>query len=393
MARGESDDARVIVAFWSAVDLLRPLILAYVVYQYVNRLPQVEHPERGWVVLAVLGVWTALSFLRRHRGVVWFSLELAIGVAGVLASLLVDSRAVIEAGAPTMPGMWVAATVLSWAVLAGPLGGIGAAVLIAIADLVVIGVPTDTTIHNIVILLLLGALVGYCADLAREGQRALKDAAEVRAASAERERLARSVHDGVLQALSFVHRRGLEIGGEAADLGRLAAEQERALRELIRAPVVAAASESGSGSVTSAHAPEPGLVDLATLLAARAGERVIVVDTGEPVALEESRAKSIDAAVAAALDNVARHAGPSARAWVLLELDGDEVAVTVRDDGTGYAPGRLDDAAQEGRLGVSASILGRIRDLGGDADIASSSRGTLVQIRVPVSAPTRKVDS
>ena len=39
------------------------------------------------------------------------------------------------------------------------------------------------------------------------------------------------------------------------------------------------------------------------------------------------------------------HAGDDARAWVLLEDLGDEVAVSVRDEGPGIAEGRLDDAA------------------------------------------------
>ena len=39
----------------------------------------------------------------------------------------------------------------------------------------------------------------------------------------------------MLQVLALVQRRGPELGGEAAELGRLAGEQERALRELIRA--------------------------------------------------------------------------------------------------------------------------------------------------------------
>ncbi len=50
----------------------------------------------------------------------------------------------------------------------------------------------------------------------------------------ERARLARAVHDGVLQVLALVQRRGAELGGDAAELGRLAGEQEAALRSLIR---------------------------------------------------------------------------------------------------------------------------------------------------------------
>ena len=58
--------------------------------------------------------------------------------------------------------------------------------------------------------------------MAAERDRAERAAA----AAAERARLARVVHDGVLQVLALVQRRGAELGGDAAELGRLAGEQE-----------------------------------------------------------------------------------------------------------------------------------------------------------------------
>ena len=91
-----------------------------------------------------------------------------------------------------------------------------------------------------------------------------------------------------------------------------------------------------------------------------------------PVVLTAARARELAAAVGAALANVAAHAGDAARAWVLVEDDGDEVVVSVRDDGAGMTPGRLDEAAAEGRLGVAASILGRVRELGGTAAVESA---------------------
>lgn len=377
VVQSDSDDGRVIVAFWSAIDLLRPLVWVYVAYQYSARLDEVAHPERGWAILALLGVWTAVGLARKPRTRLWFAAELAIGVGAILGSEWVDSRVVIEGGAPTVPGMWPAATVLAWAVLAGPLGGLIAAAIVAAADLVLIRTPSDFTFHNIVILLMVGALVGYCAVLARDGQRAAREAAELHARVQERERLARTVHDGVLQALSLVHRRGLEVGGETAELGRLAAEQERRLRELIRVPMPAlemAASENG----------DDGDADLAALLTARAGESVTVVDPGRPVLMGSSRAAEIDAAVGAALDNVARHAGPGARAWVLLEELEDQVIVTVRDNGCGTTDERLRSAEAEGRLGVSSCIVGRMADIGGSARIETSPRGTLVELTAPL---------
>jgi signal transduction histidine kinase len=88
------------------------------------------------------------------------------------------------------------------------------------------------------------------------------------------------------------------------------------------------------------------------------------------------------AAVSSARDYVRVHAGPDTRGWVLLEDEGDCVTVTIRDNGPGFATGRLAQAAQEGRLGVAQSIVGRIRDIGGSASVTSHD-GTEVELRVP----------
>ena len=58
---------------------------------------------------------------------------------------------------------------------------------------------------------------------------------------------------------------------------------------------------------------------------------------GTPVPLERRVADELDAAVGNALDNVRSHAGPGARAFVLLEDLGDSVTVSIRDDGVGIA--------------------------------------------------------
>jgi signal transduction histidine kinase len=60
--------------------------------------------------------------------------------------------------------------------------------------------------------------------------------------------------------------------------------------------------------------------------------------------------------------------------------------VTIRDDGPGIPDGRLAAAAAAGRLGVSHSICGRLRELGGSAAIRSSAEGTEVELRLPRSA-------
>jgi signal transduction histidine kinase len=105
---------------------------------------------------------------------------------------------------------------------------------------------------------------------------------------------------------------------------------------------------------------------------------------GEPVEVAAARGQEIVAAVRACLDNVDRHVGPDARAWVLLEDLGGQVVVTVRDEGAGIEPGRLDEAAGQGRLGVAQSIRGRVADLGGTATlITAPGQGTEWELTVP----------
>ncbi len=99
--------------------------------------------------------------------------------------------------------------------------------------------------------------------------------------------------------------------------------------------------------------------------------------------LSEAAAQAVSAAAAEALGNVARHAGPQAHAWVLVEDDGLAVTVTVRDDGAGFALERLAEATRAGRLGVAQTIVGRLREAGGEASVTSApGQGTEVELRV-----------
>jgi signal transduction histidine kinase len=182
--------------------------------------------------------------------------------------------------------------------------------------------------------------------------------------------------------LALVQRRGAEIGGPAAELGRLAGEQEASLRALVRSsPDLLDRDATTAGTVT----------DLRALLTPMSSARVTVAAPATPVLMPADEAQEMAAAVNAALDNVAQHAGRDARAWVLLEQERaqgrDVVLVTARDDGPGLTPQRLAEAAAEGRLGVAQCMQGRLRDLGGQATVTSApGEGTEVEFRLPLLA-------
>jgi signal transduction histidine kinase len=215
-----------------------------------------------------------------------------------------------------------------------------------------------------------GALYGADVLVTRRAERRAAEEIRRQAAVAERERLARPIHDGALQVLALVARHGPELGPDGARLAELAKVHGDALRRLIAGADAAAA--------------ETGEIDLRVLLAPYESARVQLALPAEPVLLPARRARELAAAVIAALDNVRRHAGETARAWVLVDDGPREVCVSIRDDGVGIAAGRLPEAAAQGRLGVAQSIVGRVRNLGGSAEIGSDAgAGTEVELRVP----------
>ncbi len=190
------------------------------------------------------------------------------------------------------------------------------------------------------------------------------------AATAERERLARSIHDSVLQVLARVRRRGSELGGEAAELARLAGEQEIALRALV--------------STEPCGSSDDDTADLRAALQILSTSRVQVAAPAGEVPLPGHAVRELVAAVREALSNVDKHAGPEAKAWVLLEDLAEEIVLTVRDEGPGIPAGRLERAEREGHMGVAKSIRGRVADLGGTCTLHTEpGEGTEWELRVP----------
>jgi len=377
-----ADEHAVVRGLWRVIDVFRWLALAYAAWAAWERHDRIAHPAAAVAVLAVLAAWTLLVALRPMRTVRAYALELTIGCAAILATRLVDDPAVITAGAKTIPSIWPTAAVVGFAVLRGWRGGLVAAAVVAAFSFAEVVEPTPNTVTNSIFGLLLGGCLGYCVDLARSSHAALAEAMRLDAARAERDRLARTVHDGVLQTLAFINRRASELGGEAARLGAMAGEQERILRTLVSQTDLAEVGRAVSGET-----------DLRALLRHVEGHGVQLVSPADPVLLPRRAADELVAAVEAALDNVRQHAGSDARAWVLLDDTLEEVAVTVRDSGRGVAPGRLEEAVGQGRLGVSSSILGRLADLGGTAAVTPGpAGGTTVEMHLPKHPRARQAD-
>jgi len=353
---------------------LRIVVLVNVVALNWYRRDNFVHPVAGLTVVLALVAWSVLVLWaygdRRRRVPLLLIADLGVAVAGILVSPGIKGEGLNA----TIPGFWVMVVVLAWGVHWRWLGGLVAAAVVSLADLS-IRVPgiTQTNYANVFLLMIGGPIVGYlCGTL--QQMAAQRDEAERAAARAEeRARLARAVHDGVLQVLALVQRRGAEIGGDAAELGRLAGEQETALRALIR-------EQDAVGDSTDVDTDLSVELDR---LSTRRPPQVSVATPGRAVLLPTAVARELLDAVGACLDNVVRHVGEDAHAWVLLEDLGHSVVVTVRDEGPGIPAGRLEEAEAAGRLGIKESICGRIRDLGGTAELSTGSYGTEWEFTVP----------
>jgi len=358
-----------------ALAVLRVVVATYAVVLNTVRWREFEHPVAGWTVVAVIVVWTgfaswAYDALSR-RGLPLLVADLAVAVAALLSTPYVQSEVMEQRNASSMPSFWVMTAVLAWAVLRGWRAGLAVAALVAVIDVSVRTDPTGTTAGNIFLLLLAAGIVGWSAALIREATEARAEAERIAAAVTERARLARAVHDGVLQVLALVQRRGTELGGDAAVLGRLAGEQEAVLRGLVQ-------GEAGRRLPDGSRR-----ADLVESLGRLQSATVTVSGPAHPVVLDSAVVEELTSVVRACLDNTRRHVGPDAPAWVLLEELGDRVVVTVRDEGAGIGEGRLEAAREEGRLGVAESIRGRMADLGGDAVLVTGpGRGTEWELEV-----------
>lgn len=355
-------------SWWVGVEGFRVMSLAYALIAFILDGDAFPYRDRAYAVLVVMCVWTAVAWSTvprgkaPRRGARFLVVDLGVAIAITLSYLITDDVSRLSAGGSTIALTWAAAPVLAWAVAGGWKGGTVSAAALSVANIVVTWVPGRGTWSSLALLFIAGAIVGFSVERVRLTNEALA-AAEARAAVArDRAMLAAEIHDSVLQALAFIARRGKEIGGESVELSRLAGEQEAVLRDLMAVPGARAG----------------GVVEAADLM-----EAIRTVGRGRA---EVSGPEVVDGvcpdvvvavhdAVRAALENVAKHAGQGASAWVFVDDDPDGVVVSVRDDGVGCAPGRFDASKREGRMGASHSIVGRLRAVGGDAVVTCAEGG------------------
>ncbi len=207
---------------------------------------------------------------------------------------------------------------------------------------------------------------------------------------AERERVAREIHDTVAQSLSSAVLR-LEAADQRWDADPAAA------REDARQAAVAVRASLGQTRdlVHDLVDPSPaagGVAPADVEAAIRTAARRHVPDAeltvvGEPVPVGAETAHALARIAQSAVANVHRHAGP-ARLGLTLTYLPDAVALDVFDDGRGFDVHEIASRAvgPEGGFGLRA-MRQRVEQLGGTITVESApGEGTVVGVQLPVTA-------
>lgn len=238
-----------------------------------------------------------------------------------------------------------------------------------------------------------GSFAGWGMGHGMQGQMRLQAEEQARqadrlekAATDERQRIAREVHDVIAHSLSvtMLHltgaRRALETGAAPAEAAEALRDAERLGRQAmndIRRTVGLLAPEAAGET-----APMPGVVDIPALVAefASAGLDVTCEVEGDPAAVSLAAGLGLYRIAQESLSNIARHA-PGVVATVRLDLSGDDVGLAVHNArGNGAPP--LEGAPDMGGLGVRG-MEERARLLGGSFRAGPADGGWVVEVRVP----------
>jgi signal transduction histidine kinase len=404
--RNEREDTEVEVSKPDPERYTRTLARGILVFRWVwliwmsglaaSSADELRLPALAWASIGAAGAWTAWLTATRHKwtqSALWFDLALCAWL--VLASGLVVAEGEVISGRPFFATGYPLSAPLFWGAARGPLGGVVAALVLGVAHVlsrpingVALGSLEGKDLQNVagavLNYLVAGVAIGIVSKvLARSGQ-AVAEATEnliherERAARlAEREKLARQIHDSVLQSLSFVHKRARELAEqpsipseEVAKLSDIAGKQEEELRSLIlRDPEDAPV---GTASLRDQLEETARSVD---------GLNVGVTAVG-PIWMPRAAAEELGAAVRQALENAARHSEAS-RVTVFAESVGGEVTVSIRDDGVGFVYDE-EQLSRDGKAGMLKSMKGRAEELGGRMTVDTRpGKGTEIEFKVP----------
>ncbi|MBD3940270.1 sensor histidine kinase [Microbacterium sp. NEAU-LLC] len=207
-----------------------------------------------------------------------------------------------------------------------------------------------------------------------------------RGASAERERLARDIHDTLAQTLAglviFAERAGRQSrNGQRDAADATIATVEQVAREAL---AEARALVARTAAVPAEPAFDAAVERLIERFRAHAAAGIVLVVDGEP-ALDREGQVVLLRCLQEALSNAAQHAAAS-RVEVRIASDADGgAALTVADDGHGFDP-----AATAAGFGLEG-MRDRVALAGGDLDVSSLlGAGTTLRVRLPAPVPAER---
>ena len=250
---------------------------------------------------------------------------------------------------------------------------LGALVLVALGILLFFVTGEEPNLWT-VFAAALAVLVGVAIVVAPWLVRLTRDLADERAArvrEADRAEIAAHLHDSVLQTLALIQQKA----DPASEASRLARAQERELRDWLFA-----------GSPGAAVNLADELRRIAGVIEQEYAAHIDVVSAGQsPSAVPDA----LLGAAREAMLNAARHAGGTVS--VYLESSRTSLELTVTDRGPGV---NLDDIPND-RMGVRESILGRMRRIGGTAELRPGPGGTGTEVRLllPLTDGAHHVDT
>lgn len=209
-----------------------------------------------------------------------------------------------------------------------------------------------------------------------------------RGAVAERERIARDIHDTLAQTLAGLvllsERAGRQVRDGRADA---AAETVAVIEQTAREALSESRALVARMAAVPADAALAASVErLAARFRAEAGLSISVA-VAPGVDLDRDRQVVLLRSLQEALANVRKHA-EAREVAIVVAADGEDVVMTVRDDGIGFDP----DAARTG-FGLDG-ITDRAALAGGTVAVESApGAGVQLVIRVPGSAHDREVEA
>ncbi|MFK0041400.1 sensor histidine kinase [Paenarthrobacter sp. NPDC090517] len=210
---------------------------------------------------------------------------------------------------------------------------------------------------------------------------------------AERERLAREIHDTLAQGFSSIVLMGRS-AEKALDDGDTTAAKERLRTVQDTASANLAEARSFVRGLRSPDLAESGLVDSLSRLCGKTETEAAARGSalrcrfelvGTPTELPNTYQTTLLRAAQASLANVWAHAH-ARTAVVTLSFLGHEVTLDVFDDGVGFEPSTAAGTARGDGTGVGLqSLRERLAALDGRLEIESApGEGTVVAIRVPL---------